>query len=327
MGTAESSTFLAAEPQKKRLKNKSLHSALSSVNMVGLGLATKFLVTYSAVAGFFAQDSASVNSTALGAIPPRFGLLDDAAGHWTRFKLNVTHLNAHASHGTSYKVFFLGRHGQGYHNVAESTYGTTAWDDHWSKLTGDGNITWGPDALLTPTGETQAAGARTAWKKELADGVPLPTKFISSPLRRALDTWKITFAEAPKGEKPVLELNRRKALIYENAREMYGVHTCDERSNKTTLVNLYPRQTYTFESPFPEQDPLWDADVRESSAHVVERALTILDKAFQSSDTYISITAHSGFITGFLTAIGHPKYSLPTGGMIPVVVKVSRTSS
>ena len=24
---------------------------------------------------------------------------------------------------------------------------------HWSKLDSDGNLTWGPDALLTPTGE------------------------------------------------------------------------------------------------------------------------------------------------------------------------------
>lgn len=29
----------------------------------------------------------------------------------------------------------------------------------------------------------------------------------------------------------------------------------------------------------------------------------------------ISITAHSGFINGFLAAIGHPTFSLPTGGM------------
>lgn len=66
---------------------------------------------------------------------------------------------------------------------------------------------------------------------------------------------------------------------------MYGVHTCDMRSNKSTLVHLYPRQTYTFEAPFPEEDPLWESDVRETAEHVVERALTILDKAFQGPDT------------------------------------------
>ena len=79
---------------------------------------------------------------------------------------------------------------------------------------------------------------------------------------------------------------------------MYGVHTCDERSNKSTLVRLYPSHQFNFESPFPEQDPLWEADVRESSEHVVERALTILDKAFQSSDTcwYFSPLCDIGLI-------------------------------
>lgn len=86
---------------------------------------------------------------------------------------------------------------------------------YWSKLDGDGNITWGPDALLTPTGEAQAADARTAWKQELTHGAPLPTVFLSSPLRRALDTWKITFVESPEREKPVLNFERRKTLIYE----------------------------------------------------------------------------------------------------------------
>lgn len=66
---------------------------------------------------------------------------------------------------------------------------------------------------------------------------------------------------------------------------MYGVHTCDKRSDRSTLVHLYPHPTYTFEAPFPEHDPLWEADVRETNEHVVERALTILDKAFRRSDT------------------------------------------
>lgn len=66
---------------------------------------------------------------------------------------------------------------------------------------------------------------------------------------------------------------------------MYSVHTCDKRSDRSTLVHLYPHLTYTFEAPFPEHDPLWEADVRETNEHVVERALTILDKAFQRSDT------------------------------------------
>ena len=68
-----------------------------------------------------------------------------------------------------------------------------AWDEHWSKLNGDTDISWGPDPLLTPLGELQAQQARNAWKAELPLGVPVPQRWYSSPLKRALDTWKITF--------------------------------------------------------------------------------------------------------------------------------------
>jgi hypothetical protein len=40
----------------------------------------------------------------------------------------VTGLEAAKKEGESYKVLFLGRHGQGWHNVAEAKYGTKAWD-------------------------------------------------------------------------------------------------------------------------------------------------------------------------------------------------------
>ena len=37
----------------------------------------------------------------------------------------------------------------------------------------------------------------------------------------------------------------------------------------------------------------------------------------------IGITAHGGFINGFLEAVGRAHYALPTGGVLPVVVKCS----
>jgi hypothetical protein len=47
---------------------------------------------------------------------------------WERFENVVRTLNDKADHHTQYKVLYMGRHGQGYHNVAESYYGTEAWD-------------------------------------------------------------------------------------------------------------------------------------------------------------------------------------------------------
>ena len=50
------------------------------------------------------------------------------ATQWQRFAQVVDALNANAELNTAYKVLFMGRHGEGYHNAAESYYGTPAWN-------------------------------------------------------------------------------------------------------------------------------------------------------------------------------------------------------
>jgi hypothetical protein len=47
---------------------------------------------------------------------------------WKRFEAYVSSLEAAKKEGESFKVLFLGRHGEGWHNVAEAKYGTKAWD-------------------------------------------------------------------------------------------------------------------------------------------------------------------------------------------------------
>ena len=47
---------------------------------------------------------------------------------WERFHLHIKHLNRNAEQGSLYKVLYLGRHGEGYHNVAERFYGTDEWN-------------------------------------------------------------------------------------------------------------------------------------------------------------------------------------------------------
>lgn len=47
---------------------------------------------------------------------------------WERFAHKLSMMNKQSHSETSYKLLFLGRHGQGYHNVAEQYYGTKAWD-------------------------------------------------------------------------------------------------------------------------------------------------------------------------------------------------------
>jgi len=47
---------------------------------------------------------------------------------WKRFEKHVRSLEEAKQPNESYKVLFLGRHGEGWHNVAEKKYGTKAWD-------------------------------------------------------------------------------------------------------------------------------------------------------------------------------------------------------
>ncbi|KAK0477032.1 histidine phosphatase superfamily [Armillaria novae-zelandiae] len=273
-----------------------------------------FDIEYEAVSGFFSQDAVDADPVAIGAVPPRFGLLDASPERWETLKSAVKKLNNDSASGVSYKLFFLGRHGQGYHNVAETKYGTQAWDDYWSKLDGDGELTWGPDPLLTPLGESQANDARGKWETELHHGIPLPEKAFSSPLQRAMRTYLLTFDGIAVPCKP---------MVLENCREEYGVHTCDKRHPLSWIQFNYPQ--LLVEDGFSEQDVLWKPDTRETKAEVNARAKQVLDGIFTlESSTYISITAHGGIINGLLACIGRNAYSLPTGGVLPVVIKSVR---
>ena len=56
------------------------------------------------------------------------------ATQWQRFTQVVDSLNADSDLNTVYKVLFMGRHGEGFHNAAESYYGTPAWNVSISSL-------------------------------------------------------------------------------------------------------------------------------------------------------------------------------------------------
>ncbi|QRV96967.1 histidine phosphatase family containing protein [Ceratobasidium sp. AG-Ba] len=282
--------------------------------------------SYQVVPGYFIQTDNSTDPSKVGPNPPAFGLkANTSATYWSDFKASISKLQREAPKGVRYAVCWFGRHGQGWHNVAESFYGTQAWDDYWSKLNGDGNMTWGPDALLTDLGKQQAQLAHNAWVTELAkkDPVPLPTKLFSSPMSRAASTLNITFSGVlvdVDGKHDIV-----KPYIMENLREIIGVHTCDERRTKT-----YLRKTYDFriEPGFTENDELWTADHRETDEEANTRLKAALDTIFgkllSNHDTFFSITAHSGAIGAALRVLGHRQYSLPTGGVIPVVIKATQ---
>lgn len=187
--------------------------------------------------------SSSSLSTALSQLDKSFGLLDESPQRWSNLKKQISgahdsppscelnpaisfahlcpfpppDLNASAPEGTLYKVLWFGRHGQGYHNVAEVKYTAEVsscsppflvdeahlapsfsrpqgtWEDYWGKRKTDGTIVWGPDPSLTDLGETQARNISKAWVKAKEDGVPLPTRWFVSPLRRTGNTCLLSW--------------------------------------------------------------------------------------------------------------------------------------
>jgi broad specificity phosphatase PhoE len=204
----------------------------------------------------------------------------------------------------------VGRHGEGYHNVAEAFYGTNDWDVrlpsrsrrqeltyvqcYWSLQDGNETATWS-DALLTPVGEAQAQKANHFWSSLIdTQKIQTPQSYYTSPLLRCMATASITFFGLPLPEDRPF-----KPLIKELIREAIGAHTCDRRSSKTIIHEHYP--DWPFEVGFAEEDPLWDAELRESNEAMSRRLREGLDEIFGSDEnTWISISSHSGAIGSIL---------------------------
>ncbi|KAF2215756.1 hypothetical protein CERZMDRAFT_34997 [Cercospora zeae-maydis SCOH1-5] len=238
---------------------------------------------------------------------------------WQRFMRYVHYLQATTGEHITYKVLYLGRHGEGFHNVAEAYYGTKAWDDYWSKLDGNGTINW-LDAHLTDVGKEQAHAAGEFMKAQLTQPrmMPAPERYYVSPMYRCLQTATFTW-----GDLKLPEPYPFKPLVKELVREVLGEHTCDKRSTRTVIHEAFP--DFPIEEGFTEEDELWRADHRETHEEHDMRTQALLDDLFATDDkTVLSVTSHSGTIASFLRVLGHREFKLPTGGMIPVLIKATR---
>ena len=102
-----------------------------------------------------------------------------------------------------------------------------AWDTRWAFLTGDDEITWGPDAELTPLGVSQTQAIRKCWQTEAVYRAPITKdemKWYVSPMTRTgqtiLGSWGDLLVGTPE--------------VCEDWREIYGSHTCDKRSTRVS---------------------------------------------------------------------------------------------
>lgn len=243
--------------------------------------ATQHLSTgFEAVKGYFIYDDADTRTSDFPAIGDNFGLLKSQT--WGQLLMDIRKLNHEASRTASesrtlYKLVFAARHGEGWHNVAEAKYGTEAWDKKWALLTGDGELTWGPDPELTPLGEDQGRNINAAWRMQLAhasqnlDAAPLPTKLFSSPFKRSCKTLQLTYEGIllPPGTVP--DVSGGKAVdspyIKEDLREQFGNdNTCIARSTKSIIERNFPY--FELEPEFPAEDEKFK--VRLSSKELID---------------------------------------------------------
>lgn len=207
----------------------------------------------------------------------------------------------------SHKLLFLQRHAEGYHNIAPAKYNSSSWSCYWQVRDGDDSIEW-YDAQLTRRGVQQTDAMSQAWRKAITNGVPIPHKFYVSPLRRTLETWHLLWSG----------LTSQVPVVKEMARETYGIGTESKRHSKRYLESRFP--TIEFEAGFSEDDLLWQSNLHESLEHRGYRAKLLLDDIFKTNDQIVSVITHSGLVKSLLSVVGHRKWLLGTGQMIPVLV-------
>ncbi|OIW28886.1 phosphoglycerate mutase-like protein [Coniochaeta ligniaria NRRL 30616] len=288
-------------------------------------------INYTSVPGFFVQDDPSSSTTNFDYTTSNFGLINQTyptdanftqcgapATQWQRFAHYVNSLNAASPASVAYKVLFLARHGEGWHNAAETYYGTPAWNCYYSLLDGNGTAVWA-DALLTPAGVAQAVKANTFWRSQLSQQkMPAPQSYYSSPLSRCLITANITFGDLSlPAARPFVP------TVKEFFREGISIHTCDRRRSKSYIHDLLP--SWKFEDGFSETDLIWNGVTAEDSSGQYARSKVVLDEVFTDDEaTWISVTSHSGEIGSLLSVLGHRSWSLSTGQAVPVLVKAER---
>ncbi|KAF2877169.1 phosphoglycerate mutase family protein [Massariosphaeria phaeospora] len=284
--------------------------------------------TYSVVPGIFQQDDPATDAATFNFTAANFGLIardyPSDAPHdktkktqWQRLAQHIKTLNKHAPKAERYALLFLGRHGEGYHNAAESYLGTPAWNCYWSELDGNGTHTWA-DAKLTTQGVAQALLVKSFWAHLLkTEKITPPQSFYTSPLWRCLDTARLTFTGlALPPHAPFTP------IIKENFREGISAHTCDRRRPRSAIHAAFP--TFRFERNFAETDPYWRALFAEQPQTQDVRSKVALDDVFATDrSTVLSVTSHSGEIASLLRVLGHREFRLATGASLPVLVKVT----
>ncbi|KAJ3189812.1 hypothetical protein HDU85_000096 [Gaertneriomyces sp. JEL0708] len=276
---------------------------------------------FKALPGFFRQYEASQADPDVWLLPPALGR---SAQSWEAFWAKVERTRAQIGNDGQVGVLILQRHGEGIHNVAEQKYGKEAWDSYYSKLP------MYRDAALTTYGVEQMQEMSKEMKKEIVTGLGPPSTILSSPLSRCLNTTRIIWENITESHAEDAGGASRKSFpqvphVWENLREEYGVHTCDERRSRTELQTLFP--SYNFTDLKADEDPFWTPNEREPLSHVDERVRDALGHMFSLKQVgesngrgFISVVCHGGIVESAIRITGHPDFCVLPGGLLPMVV-------
>ncbi|KAK4199173.1 histidine phosphatase superfamily [Triangularia verruculosa] len=237
---------------------------------------------------------------------------------WERFVDLLADMNQRDQGRAVYKLIYVTRHGQGFHNAKEAKVGSAEWNSKWATLDGDGEWTWF-DSLLTVTGIQQAYSMNAFWQDAATTlKLPLPRSYYSSPLARCLQTCRLSFSGImlpPGQEKPPF-----KPIVKELLRERLHVHTCDRRRDASFIRENFPE--FEFEEGFIDEDVYWKPEGRETLEEHAARVTTLLQDVFEhDKEQIISFSTHSGTIAAMIEATGHRPFFVEPGNAVPFLIK------
>ncbi|KAF7521195.1 hypothetical protein G7054_g12516 [Neopestalotiopsis clavispora] len=284
-----------------------------------------YFIAQEAMEGDVENTSQKITQKDLGLLPRSY-LKDTASSEsdgtkasWPAFAEHVKDLNKNAPDGVTYKVVFVTRHGQGYHNVQEAKVGTKEWEGHWALLDGDGTVTWA-DADLTEKGQQQAVETGRIWAELIRErDMPFPALYCS-PLQRCLKTSRIIYQDLAASRGLPYQ-----PLVKELLREQMGKHTCDRRSPKSWIRDNFPE--CVFEDGFAEADELFRPDVRETDAEGIAREHTVLEDIFAHEPAdFLALTMHSAASRFLMEAIGHEVVWLAPAASIVFLIKAEKVA-
>ncbi|KAI5951057.1 PMU1 [Candida jiufengensis] len=278
--------------------------------------------SFEVVQGFFKQSDESTDDRTFNYVNEHMGRLKS----WEDITGELLKLNQQAPDNVEYKLLFLARHGQGYHNTIVEKYGLEQWEKKLHKLGDYEGVHYGPDPELTEIGQKQAKENHDLWEKEIKLGAPIPDKFYVSPLQRSCNTLKITW----DGLKPDSKI----PYVKEKLRETIGKNLCDKRSSKSIIKDRFGIYGFNTDGIIEEEDTFF-TDIRETMVEQSIRINEFLQELFSSDcdsngkvnkeksieNIFISTHSHAGTIRAFLNVLFHRNFTISTGGMIPVVIK------